>query len=157
MIARLEIGGDFERFRGTPPGPFGILISLIVFGVINLIWHSLEPYFYSTLDTFLPFLRATLSSALFELLFVFVIVCLAIGLYLLRSLRPRTYASLEIIVGLIVSVHAANSIYIAAPTVQDLFTILGGLYLIIRGTDNWSKKQHDNIPTPQHRPSSMRY
>jgi hypothetical protein len=83
------------------------------------------------------------SILLFQILFVVIIVAVAISLYLLRRKRRRLYAMLEIAFGVSASIFAANGITAATDydsQFRNLVAALGGIYIIIRGLDNWFYK-----------------
>jgi hypothetical protein len=75
-----------------------------------------------------------------------VTIATAISLYLLRSKRRRLYAILEIAFGISASIFAANEIANApeySSEFRNLVAAVGGIYIIIRGLDNWFHKSHE--------------
>jgi hypothetical protein len=67
---------------------------------------------------------------------VFVVTATALGLYLMRDRRPLLYASLEVVVAEITiwSTFGPGN----RTTLERGLRIAAGLYLLVRGFDNWS-------------------
>jgi hypothetical protein len=82
------------------------------------------------------------GQILLQLLFVLVVIFSGAGLFLLRSAYRRAYAVIEIIVGIGAATYSGNELFSSAAAdsqVKAIFAALGGIYIIVRGLDNWQQ------------------
>jgi hypothetical protein len=153
---REEVPQEIERInRQNSPPPWEekggltlVIISVVIIAPFVVIKYGtlVDSVSYWALTL----LRTRISEVPFQLLFLLFIVLLASLLYALRSTRRRVYAALEIMCGCITALIEANHIY--GSTKQDapgyFLPTLAGLYIIIRGIDNWNfKKPLSTVPT----------
>jgi hypothetical protein len=89
----------------------------------------------------LPFIRSHIGSITVQSVFVLAVVACAWLLSWLRQNERGFYAVLEIVFGILAGLYAANQFY-GAPDpdtrVKGVFATVGGIYIIVRGLDNWS-------------------
>lgn len=112
----------------------GVLLGILIEKVFS---EKGAPSFYVPL---FQFIQQHVSEVLIQLAFFCLIVVIAIILYLLRSTQCRIYASLEIMIGSAIALYATNEIYGPAgvnPPIKSVFAAMAGIYVIIRGLDNW--------------------
>jgi hypothetical protein len=153
---REEVPHEIERVaRQNSPPPWEerggltlVIISMVIVAPFVVIKYG------DLVDSIsfwaLTLLRTRISEVPFQLLFLLFIILLASLLYALRSTRRRVYAALEIMCGCITALIDANHIYVSSK--QDapgyFLPTLAGLYIIIRGIDNWNfKKPLSAVPT----------
>ena len=89
----------------------------------------------------LPFIHNHLSAIAIQLVFTIALVASAWLLFQLRQNERGFYAVVEIVVGILAGLYAANQFYAASDPdnmVKAVFAAVGGVYIIIRGLDNWS-------------------
>jgi hypothetical protein len=119
----------------------GWFIAGIGASLANALFTWYKPYIDAFSSTLAIFIRAHIAEAVFQFIFVITILGIAAFLFFLRSTKRRVYAVLEIVFGIAASVYAANQIYTAATqdgAARAVFATLAGVYIIIRGIDNWS-------------------
>jgi hypothetical protein len=81
-----------------------------------------------------------------EAALITIIPIAGVTLYLFRCRRPRSYASCEILVGLLSGSNIANDAFHTGINSEQLtlyFGALASLYIIVRGLDNWEKAIKD--------------
>jgi hypothetical protein len=128
--------------------PTLVIISLVILGPFAVIKYGAVAD--SVSFWVLTLLRTRIAEVPFQLLFLLFIVLLASLLYALRSTRRRIYAALEIMCGCMTAVIEANHIYGSSKQEAPGYFLptLAGLYIIIRGIDNWNfKKPISTVPT----------
>jgi hypothetical protein len=122
----------------------GALLSALAGFLANLIITTYGPTLAPIFAPVGAFIRTYIDVALFQIGFVVVVTGIAVALYFLRSKQRRIYASLEIMVGVFAAVYASNELY-NPPTpdsrIKAVFATMGGLYIIVRGLDNWRQSQ----------------
>ena len=118
-------------------------IGYLIFGplLVPLVLNFFGDQIFGLISLLSIWIKAHVSSVLFEVLFVAIVIVISALLYLLRSKHRKSYGVLEITFGISASVFAANGFY--ASTEQDaqfrnLVAVFGGIYIIIRGLDNWA-------------------
>jgi hypothetical protein len=112
---------DWQFVRGV----VGLVFNIAILG--SIAWKS-------------EGLRSYFSTIAIEIVFIFAVVTCGSLLYWLRQRNRGLYACLEIAFGILAGVYAVNQIY-PAPDPDSLakamFATVGGVYIIVRGLDNW--------------------
>ena len=87
------------------------------------------------------FIQNHLLGIVVQLIFIVAVVLSAWLLFRLRQSERGVYAILEITFGLGAGVYASNQV-LGAPDpdtiAKAVFATVGGIYIIVRGFDNWS-------------------
>jgi len=116
-------------------GIFGLIISVGAFA--GALLHL------SPLPAVQRFVSAHIGDVAFQLLSIAIIVIIAGSLFQLRRQMRGLYAAIEIIFGLAAGVYAANQFYGANTEdsrTRAIFAAVAGVYVIVRGLDNWSQR-----------------
>src|SRR5262249_6912257 len=78
-----------------------------------------------------------------QIAFVFSILIASFTFFLMRLNFRRIYAGLEIFVGIVIAEFAFNQVFNTNVNTQSLvnaaIAILGAIYIIVRGLDNWQQ------------------
>jgi hypothetical protein len=104
----------------------GLCVS--IFGVVASAWS-------------LPFIRNHLAAITIQSVFTIAVLVSAWLLFRLRQRERGFYAAIEIVFGILAGVYAANQFYAAPNPDSELKAVVatvGGVYIIVRGFDNWS-------------------
>jgi hypothetical protein len=89
------------------------------------------------------------GDVILQFIFVTAVLLLGGSLFWLRTTYRRVYAITEIIVGVLAATYASNELLGAATSesrAKAIFASLGGLYIIVRGFDNWSQATTPKAP-----------
>jgi hypothetical protein len=124
-----------------------IAIAIAVIGLLDFAFSTIsyftKDYLTVHLLSLLALVKAHTSVLLFQILFVAIVLVISASLYLLRETNRRWYAVLEILFGMSAADFSANGFYLATEhdtQFRNLVAALGGIYIIIRGLDNWRLK-----------------
>jgi len=127
--------------------PRAILRAGIPFVFFSSIWllviHFPEETAHAR-DATENFIRSHFTQAAFHIIFAILIVGCSTILFVLRTRRRRMYSILEISFGILAGAYAANQIYeLGEPDarIKALFATVAGIYIIIRGFDNWQQSK----------------
>jgi hypothetical protein len=142
QIARLKRLADQSPPSEDHSGAGAIIIGVPI--VVGLVANLFGSQIASLLFRLLLSLRAHISQVPFQFLFLLTILILAMLLYALRSRMRRVYGALEVTCGCVASLVAANRIYESMDDLSNVLATLAGLYIIIRGFDNWN--HNSSIP-----------
>lgn len=129
------------------------ILGIVLSGVVLIAWQ----YFFNVpamerqrqhlppLESPLQaFFREHFTDFGFLILVTGSVLIIATGLYLLREHRRRVYAGVEIVFGIAAGHFAANTFFHAASPeqrVQASVAAIGGIYIIVRGFDNFMQGQ----------------
>jgi hypothetical protein len=127
----------------VPSGTGYLLIGPLVIPIaLNFFGDQISEAFFWLIG----WINAHVSSVMFAVLFAAVAIVISTLLYLLRVKNRKLYAVLEMAFGISASVFAANGFYPPSThetQFRNFVAAVGGIYIIIRGLDNWFYKSPD--------------
>lgn len=118
-----------------------VLLAVLIMAIVP-IWYFIGDYLTAHLLQVLTLAKTHTSALFFQMLFVAIVFAVSASLYVLRTNHRKWYAALEISLGISASVFSANGIYLSSEhdtQFRNLVAAFGGIYIIIRGLDNWAK------------------
>jgi vacuolar-type H+-ATPase subunit I/STV1 len=130
-----------SKFRQRFEDQIILLAVSTLFGMVMLFFTSVVgPYYTRYIQEPIDSIAAPYRGAVaLQMLFIGAVLAIGFALFELRSRRRRTYALLEVMVGIFAATYASNEIFYGTSPdaqVKAVFATLAGLYIIVRGLDN---------------------
>jgi hypothetical protein len=130
-----------------------LILSIILSAITIIAWQYFIGRHQSgtDLEPLQDLVRRNMAGIVFQGLFAAAVLAIGGGLYALRQFRRRTYAFLEVVFGMGAAVYAANTFYFATTgddRARSIVATFAGIYIIVRGFDNWREGQKLVPPRP---------